>query len=163
MQILILFILAFHVQTAFAQMKPFSGIHDPIDTVLTKFLQEANYGKMVTYFDNKYQIDGEWHYYPKVEIGNSILAVSVRTVQDNLTPYNYVLFWSRESNSVIQKIGPFYDSYPSAIETKLLGKKLRSVRLKLTNPPSEFDEKYTIIEYDNVGDKLEKTKEYGQN
>ncbi|RLD55241.1 MAG: hypothetical protein DRJ01_16915 [Bacteroidetes bacterium] len=160
MRILTLLFLSLQLTNISGQEIKFSGIHDTINVNLTEFLEQSNFGMITVYYDEKTMKDGHWSYYPTVKFSESITAVNVSTIPNKKNEYNYILILNPNLKLITDTIGPFYDSYVETIEIKHKKNEVHFMKIRLRNPPEQFEPKYTIIEYTKTKNKLIETKNY---
>lgn len=146
-----------------AQLKKFSSINDKPNADLVQFLEQANFGKVTVYFNEKTQKEGNWTYYPELKISKDLTAVWVSTLPETKDKYTFIITVDTKSNDIKDTIGPFYDSFVDAAKFKLRNQKVNSAKIRTLNPPEPFDPKYTFFEYERKGQKLIETKKYDKN
>jgi len=161
--IAISFLLLFVVIDGHGQFKKLSGIHDTIDRSIKDMLQKADYGKVTYYVDDLNKKEGTWHLYPSLQISKKITAVNVSTIPKIESKYTFLLLVDLKLNSIIDTLGPYYDSGVDAIATKTMNNQLVRIKIRLNNPPEAEEPRYTIIEYINKNARLIKTKSYDIN
>jgi len=144
----------------YSQFKKLSGIHDVTNSSIEEMLQKSGYGKIHLYYDDKRQIEGGWDLYPSLQISNNIIAVHVSEIPGLTSKYNFLLLIDIKSLSVIDTLGPYYDSFVDAIDVRLKKNQIQYLKVRLTNPPEMEEPRYTIIEYSNEKTKLIKVKSY---
>jgi len=159
-QSLIVLVLTLQLTNIYGQAKRISRIHDTTNAILTEFLEHSNFGKITIYYDEKTQKDGEWSYYPSVIFSESITAVNVSSIPNQENKYNYILLLNPNLKLITDTIGPFYDSYIETVEIKHNKNEVHFLKVRLRNPPEQFDPKYTFIEYKRTENKLIQTKKY---
>jgi hypothetical protein len=145
------------------QFKSLSGIRDTVNFSVVNHLQKAGFGKVTYYFDDLRKVEGRWELYPSLKISNNLIAVYVSTIPTRKVGYNFLLTFDPTTNTIIDTIGPFYDSSPSAIAVKLRNQRIVQLKVRLINPPELEEPKFTIIEYSRVRQILKQTKSYNKN
>jgi len=147
--ILFLILCSFHL---FSQYKAFSGIHDTQFDYIDRKLEKFGFGKVTYYYDDIHKKDGEWKLYPKILLSDSILAVRISTIEGLPNKYSFIVFYDLKSEQMKDTIGPFFDSFPSAI--KLINENFAHLIVRLSNPPEPYEPKFTYIEYIRRNDKF---------
>jgi hypothetical protein len=123
----------------------FTDIHDSSNTELQNYLSEKSYGKMTYYFDEKTQKDGKWELYPIAQINETLFIANVSTVPGIEKKYNYSLLIKKSSSiTILDTLGPFYDSYPEEVQ---VDKDIKTIKLKIINPPEPTEKPFDIFKY----------------
>ena len=123
-------------------------------------LQKSGLSKVTYYFDDVKKMAGTWELYPSLQISKNITAVHVSEIPGQTSKYNFLVLVDMISNSVVDTLGPYYDSCPDALAVRLQNGKIMQLKVRLSNPPEPEDPKYTIVEYSRVGLKFIITKRY---
>ena len=162
MKFLILAVFSLMLTSLNAQLKTVSSVHDKIDPKLIAFLEDENLGKIRIYYDEISKKEGEWDYYPVVNISENLIAVHVSTLPNIQDKYSFLLLINLDSLIVTDTLGPFYDSYIEAIESKVKNNQINYLKIKLVNPPSQFDPRYTFVEFKRKAEGLVEYKSYNK-
>jgi hypothetical protein len=155
---LLLLVMILCTLDLFPQFKIFSGIYDTQYNYIDKKLENLGFGKVTYYYDDLNKKEGEWKLFPKILLSDSVLAVSISTIEGLSNEYSFIVFYDLKSEQIQDTIGPFFDSYPNAIE--LINRNLPYLTIRLCNPPEPYEPKYTFIEYENQNSKFIKIRSY---
>jgi hypothetical protein len=137
----------------------FSGIHDSLDSKVKDYLEKNNYEKVTIYFDNKAQKDGKWLIFPFVKLSDSTFVVNVGKIPGVENKYSFSLLILKSSSiSVLDTLGPFYDSYPGKIKFNNNKGGITVLILRVINPPEPNEEPFTDFKYIRINGKFKQIK-----
>jgi hypothetical protein len=147
---------------AYSQFKKLSGTQDPENAIIVDLLQKSGMGKLIIYQDVKTKKVGNWEYYPSLQISNNLAVANVSTIPGLDSKYNFLIVLDTKLSTIIDTLGPFYDTSIDAIKVKFTKNQISDLIVRLDNSP-EFDEpKYTIIEYSRKFSKFIETKSFNK-
>jgi hypothetical protein len=137
----------------------FSGIHDSLDIRVKEYLEKGNYEKVDVYFDNKTQKDGRWLIYPFVKLSDSIFVVNVGKIPGINNKYSYSLLILKSSKiSILDTLGPYWDSYAGEIKFENDKTGITKLILKIINPPEPDNVPFTLFEYNKLNGKFKEIR-----
>jgi hypothetical protein len=154
-------ILQFSIQfEALPQFKSLSGIPDSVDTSILDLMVKYGFGKVTYYYDNINQRDGIWELYPTLKISSNLVAINISTIPGLNSKSNFLILVDPISKSIVDTLGPYYETYVDGIAVKFRKKVPLQLIVKLRNPPELNEPKYSIVEYKRRGLKYTETKTY---
>lgn len=160
---LITSVLLFWAQlNAYSQFKEMSGPQEPVNSTVVDLLQKFGMEKVIIYQDTKTKKVGNWEYYPFLQISKNVAVVNVSSIRGLDMKYNFIIILDTKLNSIIDTLGPFYDTYVDAIKVKFTKNQISNLIVRLDNAPELDEPRYTIIEYSRKFSKFIKTKSYNK-
>jgi hypothetical protein len=147
---------------ALPQFKTLSGIHDSVDASILDLMVKYGFDKVSYYYDNLNQTDGIWELYPTLKISPNLVAVNISTIPGLNSKSNFLILVDPISKSIVDTLGPYYETYVDAIAVKFQKKVPVQLKVRLRNPPELNEPKYSIIEYTKRSLKYTVTRTYNK-
>ena len=160
---LIIILISLFQNDAFSQFKKLSSTQDQVNEIAVDILQKAGMEKVIVYQDAKTKKVGNWEYYPSLQISKNLTIANVWSIQGLDKKYNFLIILDTKLRSVIDTLGPFYDTSVDGIKVEFRNNKISSIKLRLDNLPELDEPKYTIIEYSWRSSKFIETKSFTKN